>query len=48
MGKGVLPKGEIRQNTPFYQKQFAASIALLVGEKFICEHPVAEPILFDK
>lgn len=37
----IEPKGEIKTNEQFYQKQFAQTFAKLLGLNFTCEHPVA-------
>ncbi len=44
MGPGIKPKGEIRATEQLYQKQFAQTMASILGLKFECEHPVAEKI----
>jgi arylsulfatase A-like enzyme len=44
MGPGILPLGEMKDNTVLYQKQIAATIAGLLGQQFKCEHTVSEPI----
>lgn len=36
--------GEVKTTEQLYQKQFAATIASLLGLKFTAEHPIAEPI----
>lgn len=40
----VKPGGELKENIQLYQKQFAATIAALLGLKFTANHPVAEPV----
>jgi len=44
MGPDTAAKGEVKTQSQFYQKQFAQSIASLLGLKFSAEHPVAEEI----
>ncbi len=44
MGPGIKPKGEVKDNQQLFQKQFAQTIAGLLGIKFECEHPVADRI----
>ena len=44
MGPGILAKGEIKKPIQFYQKQFAQTMASLLGLHFTCEHEVAEKI----
>jgi hypothetical protein len=44
IGPGIEPKGEIKTQGQYYQKQFAATIARLVGHTFTANHPVAEPM----
>ena len=48
MGPGIKPKGEVKTAQQFYQKQFAQTIAGLLGLQFSCEHPVAEKIELNK
>jgi len=45
MGPDTPASGEIKTVTQLYQKQFAATIAKILGKEFKCEHPVAEPVL---
>jgi hypothetical protein len=40
----ILPKGEVKTATQLYQKQFAQTIASLLGFTFKANHPVAEKI----
>lgn len=40
----VKPGGEQKEDIQLYQKQFAATIAALLGFKFTANHPVAEPL----
>ncbi len=42
MGPGIKAKGEVKATQQLYQKQFAQTIAGLLGLKFSCEHPVGE------
>lgn len=44
MGPDIPAKGELSNQGQWYQKQFAATIALLLGYEFKTNHPVAEPI----
>ena len=44
MGPGIKAKGEIRSAQQLYQKQFAQTIANILGQQFNCEHPVGEKI----
>jgi hypothetical protein len=44
LGKGVMPVGEEMQEETIYQKQIAATVSTLVGEKFVADHPVAAPL----
>ena len=48
IGPDTKPLGEIKTNEQLYQKQFAATIANLLGYQFTCEHPVAEPVPLNK
>lgn len=41
---GVYAGGEMNNKGQFYQRQFAQTLAGLLGRQFKCEHPVAEPI----
>lgn len=41
MGPGIQALGEVKENQQIYQKQLAQTIALLVGEKFETDQPVA-------
>ena len=42
IGPGILPKGEVKADIQLYQKQYAQTIAHLLGMSFTCEHPVAD------
>ena len=44
MGPGIKAKGEVKTNQQLYQKQFAQTMASLLGLRFTAEHPVAEKI----
>ena len=44
MGPDTPPKGEVKQEMQVYQKQFAQTIASLLGLKFTTDHPVADGI----
>jgi hypothetical protein len=42
MGPGITAKGEVRADMQLYQKQYAQTIAQLLGYTFKCEHAVAD------
>lgn len=44
MGPGIKALGEVKNGPQLYQKQLAATIAVLLGFDFKTTHPVAEPI----
>ncbi|SMO33800.1 alkaline phosphatase family protein [Solitalea koreensis] len=44
MAPGLAAKGEVQQDLQLYQKQFAQTIASLIGLDFKANHPVAEAI----
>ncbi len=44
MGPNTTATGEVKTNTQVYQKQFAQTMAKLMGYTFTAEHPVAEEI----
>jgi len=44
MGPGIKAKGEVKTSQQLYQKQFAQTMATLLGLRFTAEHPVAEKI----
>ena len=44
MGPNVVPSGEMTDNVQLYQKQFAQTIAKIMGYTFTAEHPVTEQI----
>lgn len=46
MGPGISAEGEMQHTTQIYQKQFAQTIANLLGLTFKAEHPIAESVDF--
>ena len=44
MGPDTPAKGEVKQEGQLYQKQYAQTMASLLGLKFVAEHPVANAI----
>ena len=44
LGSGILQAGEKSEQQPVYQNQIAATMAALLGEKFITNHPVGKAI----
>lgn len=44
MGPGIPAKGEIKTPQELYQKQFAQTVAAILGLTFTAEHPVGEKI----
>lgn len=44
MAPGIAHKGEVHQKMQVYQKQFAQTIAAMLGFTFTSEHPVAEKV----
>jgi hypothetical protein len=44
MGPDTPAKGEIKTEMQIYQKQFAQTIASLLGLTFTAEHPVDEGV----
>ncbi len=44
IGPDTKNLGEVKTDEQLYQKQYAATIAALLGLKFTAEHPVGEPI----
>jgi hypothetical protein len=48
MGPGIHAKGEIKTPGQLYQKQFAQTIANILGQQFKCEHAVGEKIDLNK
>ena len=43
-GPGIKVKGEVKASQQLYQKQFAQTMAAILGLKFTAEHPVADKI----
>lgn len=48
MGPGIKAKGEVSSNQQLYQKQFAQTMASILGLNFTAEHPVGEKIELNK
>lgn len=50
MGPEIAPKGEIKTDSQFYQKQFAQTIAKIMGSNFTTNHPVETEVkeVFEK
>ncbi len=48
MGPGIIPKGEVKTSQQFYQKQFAQTMAAILGLTFTSEHPIAEKIVLNQ
>lgn len=50
MGPEILPRGEIKSELQLYQKQFAQTIAKIMGYNFVTNHPVEKEVteLFKK
>lgn len=48
MGPGIISKGEVKTNKQFYQKQFAQTIASLLGLTYTAAHPIGEKIELNK
>ena len=50
MGPEIAPKGEIKTDSQFYQKQFAQTIAKILGYNFTTNHPVDSEVkeIFEK
>lgn len=44
MGPGIPAKGEVKINQQLYQKQFAQTMAAILGLTFTAEHPIGEKI----
>lgn len=44
MGPDTPPMGEVKVQGQMYQKQFARTMAKLIGVDFITDHPMGEPI----
>jgi bisphosphoglycerate-independent phosphoglycerate mutase (AlkP superfamily) len=48
MGPGIQAKGEVKTNQQLYQKQFAQTMASLLGLTFKAEHSIGEKIELNK
>ena len=48
MGPGIPAKGEVKTSQQLYQKQFAQTMAAILGLHFTAEHPVGEKIELTK
>jgi hypothetical protein len=48
MGPGIQVKGEVKTGQQWYQKQFAQTMASMLGLTFTAEHPVGEKIELNK
>lgn len=50
MGPEITPKGEIKTDSQLYQKQFAQTIAKIMGYNFTTDHPVDSEVkeIFEK
>ncbi len=48
MGTGIKAKGEVKTPQQLYQKQFAQTIAGLLGQEFKAAHPIGERIDLNK
>lgn len=48
MGPGIKAKGEVKDAQQFYQKQFAQTMANILGQEFKAEHPIGEKIDLNK
>ena len=48
MGPGIKAKGEVKTTEQFYQKQFAQTMAALLGLTFKASHPIADKIDLNK
>lgn len=48
MGPGIQPKGEVKRNQQMYQKQFAQTMASILGLKYTAAHPIGEKIDLNK
>ena len=44
MGPGIQVKGEVKTNQQLYQKQFAQTMAAILGLNFTAAHPIGEKI----
>ena len=45
LGPDILPQGEMKNKQQIWQKQLASTIASFVGEHFVANHTVADPIV---
>lgn len=48
MGPGIAPLGEIKNSKTLFQGQLATTIASILGFTFKPEHPVLDPIIFQR
>jgi hypothetical protein len=48
MGPGIKAKGEVKDAQQVYQKQFAQTMANILGQEFKAEHPIGEKIDLNK
>jgi hypothetical protein len=48
MGPGIKAKGEVKTTQQLYQKQFAQTMASILGLTFTAEHPIGEKIELNK
>ncbi len=48
LGPGIAASGELTGKQQIYQKQIAATVSFMLGEKFSAGHPVADPILLQE
>jgi hypothetical protein len=44
MGAGVTVRGEVKGGAALYQEQYAATLAEILGLKYVAPHPVAAPL----
>ena len=44
MGPGIKPKGEVKNPAQYFQKQFAQTMASILGFVFKADHPVGDKI----
>jgi len=44
IGPGIAPQGEMKTAQQHYQKQIAATVATMLGEKFTSRHTIGQPI----
>jgi arylsulfatase A-like enzyme len=45
LGPGIIPMGEMKDEQQIYEKQVAATIAWLLGEKFEVSNHIGQPIM---